>query len=113
MDTVLLITLLALGLGLHLAAARNSFPGRPRVGPEVDSGSSPESLRGRARRLRKRALSRVIDRYVAYLRGRERLLGVLPRGEPRRDRVERDIARARLGLGCYLSEFRRRGDVGA
>jgi len=105
MDLMILIALTAGALALNLAPR---WPGR-EAGPEIDGDRSTDSLRTGARRLGPGALRRTIDRYVAYLCTRERLLREAPLSDRLTRGVQSDIARARHGLACYLDESRRRG----
>ena len=102
MEWTLVTCLLGLAAALRLGPLL-----RPRHrGPEQDRGVGLDGLAQRASSMREDSLTDAIDRYVVYLRRRERLLSV---AEESLDDVREDIERTREALAVYLDESRRRG----
>lgn len=105
METSLLLLLGTAALTVHLVGRLREVASSP----ERDGWASTQVLERRAGALRARPLSRTIDAYVIFLRGRERVLTAPGLPDALEPRVQRDIAQARMGLSLYLSEARRRG----
>jgi hypothetical protein len=105
METTLLLLLGTAALTVQLV-------GRLREdasSPERDDRASTQVLEHRAGSLGARPLSRTIDAYVHFLRGRERVLTSPSLPLALEPWVHRDIAQARKGLSLYLAESRKRG----
>jgi len=102
MEWLLITLLLALAATLRMGPLLQ----HRGFGPECDGDASPEGLAAQVAAMRADRLSDGIDRYVVYLRRRERLLTV---AEESVDDVRAEIEQARASLSVYLDESRRRG----
>lgn len=105
MDHPLLLAALSLALGLSVPGLRHWLGS----GPERDGGKNSGELQASLCQLRLCGLSRSIDRYVVFLRARERARAQLAEQGQELNLLDLQIAEARAHLKLYLAEWRRRG----